>query len=433
MSARAEGPKGRSRVLVTGTGAVCAAGMDSAAILARVRAGETLIGPIEGFDTEGWPARAAAEVRDYNARALVDDRKLHKFIRRSDFFGIYAGDRAVATAGFTAHRESLDQAGAAAYNDRTGIYVGSGGGNFENQYDYFPLMTEAQGDLRRFGEELGNVVNPMWLLRSLPNNVLCHVGIRNMLKGSNACITNHSCGGTLAVIEAAEALRNGEADRAVAIGHDTPIEPQNLLYYARCGLVARDMLRPFDVAHDGSIMGEGAGALALETEASVAARGATPLGEILGGGEAGEAEGLLSIREDGDGVERAVRAALADARLTPADIGMIVAHGNGTPLSDRSEATALSRVFGDAMPPVTAFKWCFGHLIAAAGILETVLALALLRERAVPGIATLREVDPDCAGVRVSRSVQEARSDVALVVCRGFAGTNAALVVRALP
>ena len=422
----------RGRVLITGTGAVCAAGMDTDAIVAKVRAGESLIGPIEGFDATGWPHARAAEMREFNARALVDDRKLHKFIRRTDFFGIYAGDRAVAAAGFTAHRDTMPEGEAAAYNDRTGVYVGSGGGNFQDQYDYFPLMTETGGDLHRFGEELGNVVNPMWLLRALPNNVLCHVGIRNMLKGSNACITNHSCGGTLAVIEAAEALRQGEADRAVAIGHDTPIEPQNVLYYGRCGLLAREMLRPFDVAHDGSVMGEGAGALALETEASARERGARPLGEVLGGGEAAEAAGLLAIRDDGEGVERAVRAALEDAGLAARDVGMIVAHGNGTPLSDTSEALALSRVFGPEMPPVTAYKWCFGHLIAAAGILETVLALAALRERVVPGIAALRELAPGCEGLRASAKAQAPRSDVALIVCRGFAGTNAALIVRSL-
>lgn len=422
----------KPRVLITGTGAVCAAGMDTDAIMAKVRAGESLIGPIEGFDANGWPHARAAEMRDYNARALVDDRKLHKFIRRTDFFGIYAGDRAVASSGFNVYRDALAPEAAAAYNDRTGVYVGSGGGNFQDQYDYFPLMTEAHGEMPRFGAELGNVVNPMWLLRALPNNVLCHVGIRNMLKGSNACITNHSCGGTLAVIEAAEALRNGEADRAVAIGHDTPIEPQNVLYYGRCGLLAREMLRPFDAAHDGSVMGEGAGALALETEASAAQRGARPIGEVLGGAEAAEGVGLLGIRADGDGVERAVQGALDDAGIGVGDVGMIVAHGNGTPLSDTSEAAALVRVFGDRMPPVTAFKWCFGHLIAAAGILETVLALAALRERVVPGIAPLRELDPGCAGLRAKSSVQEPRSDVALIVCRGFAGTNAALLVRSL-
>ena len=420
------------RVLITGAGAVCASGMDPPSILASVLEGRSAIGPIKGWDTTGWPADRAAEVEPFNARALVDDRKLHKFIRRTDFFGIYAGDRAVAAAGFAAHRATLAEADGAHFSDRTGIYVGSGGGAFQNQYDYFPLMTEAQGDLVRFGSDLADVVNPMWLLRTLPNNVLCHVGIRNGLKGANACITNHCCGGTLAVVEAAEALRNGEADRAIAIGHDTPIEPQNVLYYARCGLLARDMLRPFDVRHDGSVMGEGAAALALETEASAAVRGVTPIGEVLGGGAATEAAGLLAIREDGDGVERAVRAALADAGLAPRDVGMIVAHGNGTPLSDTSEAAGLARVFGRDLPPVTGLKWCFGHLVAAAGIMETVLALFALRERVVPGIAMLDEVDPACAALPVSARVQEARGDVALIVCRGFAGTNSALLVRAL-
>ena len=421
-----------SRVLVTGTGAVCATGMTPEAILDQVLSGASAIRPIEGFDTAGWPVRHAAEMRDYNARALVDDRKLHKFIRRTDFFGIYAGDRAVASSGMTEHRASLGPADARAFSDTTGVYVGSGGGAFENQYDYFPLITETRGDLHRFGEELGNVVNPMWLLRTLPNNVLCHVGIRNELRGTNACVTNHSCGGTLAVIEAMEGLRNGEAERAVAIGHDTPIEPQNVLYYHQCGLVGRETIRPFDARRDGSIFGEGAAALLLETEASARGRGARAIGEVLGGGHAAEAAGLLAIREDGDGVERAIRAALADARIAPGDVGMIVAHGNGTRQSDASEAAALRRVFGAAMPPVTAMKWSFGHLIAAAGILEAVIALHALRAGTVPGVATLGTLDPACEGVRVSASAQKPRSDIALIVCRGFASTDAALVVRAL-
>ena len=420
------------RVLITGTGAVCASGMTPEAILADVVAGRSAIGPIERFDVSTWPVQRAAEVRDYNARTLVDDRKLHKFIRRTEFIGIYAGDRAVAAANFAAHRDTLEPAAARAFSDATGVYVGSGGGAFENQYDYFPLMTEAHGDLHKFGEELGNVVNPMWLLRTLPNNVLCHVGIRNELRGSNACITNHSCGGTQAVIEAMEALRNGEATRAIAIGHDTPIEPQNVLYYHHCGLLARETLRPFDAQRDGSIFGEGAAADALETEGAASARGAAAVGEVLGGGHAAEAVGLLNIREDGDGVERAVRAALSDAHIAPADVGMIVAHGNGTRLSDASEAAALRRVFGTGMPPVTAMKWAFGHLIAAAGILETVVALHALRAGTVPGIATLQTLDPACEGLAVSASARKPRSRIALIVCRGFASTDAALVVRAL-
>jgi 3-oxoacyl-[acyl-carrier-protein] synthase-1 len=419
------------RILITGTGAVCGAGRDPATMLDAIVNGRSAIGPIKGWDTTGWPVTRAAEIPDFNARALVDDRKLHKFIRRTDLVGIYAGDRAVEAAGYAAWRGALGRDAENAFADRTGIYVGSGAGAFENMYDYFPLMSAAEGDLRRFGRDLADTVNPMWLLRTLPNNVLCHVGIRNRLKGSNACITNHSVGGTLAVIEAAEALRNGEADRALAIGHDTPIEPQNVLYYYQCGLLSQDVLRPFDARRSGSLFGEGAGALALETEASAKARNAPIVGEVLGGGYVSEASGLLAIRDDGDGVARAIEAAFADAHIGPADVGMIVAHGNGTAQSDASEAAALRRVFGAKCPPVTAFKWAIGHLIAAAAIVETTIALAALRAGTVPGIVALEEPDVACADLPVSRTAQRPRSDVALVLCRGFAATDAALLVRA--
>jgi len=419
------------RVLVTGTGAVCAAGMHPDEILGAVRAGRSAIAPITRWDTTGWPCRVAGEIADLNPRALVEDRKLHKLIRRTDLLGLYAAARALEGAGIVAHRDALDAGAAAVYSDRTGVYVGSGGGNYENQYDYFPLFVAANGELPAFGRELANTVNPMWLLRTLPNNVLGHIGIRHGLKGPNACITNHSVGGTLAVIEAFEALRTGEADRAVAVGHDTPIEPQMLLYYHGLGLLATEALRPFDARHDGSLFCEGAAALVLETEASASARNAPVLGEVLGGGYACEAQGLTAIRDDGDGVARAIEAALADAGIEAADVGMIVAHGNGTPQSDVSEAAGILRVFGATVPPVTAFKWAIGHLIAAAGILETVLALAALARNEVPGLATLGRLDPACAGLPVSTAAQAPKSGVALIVCRGFAGTNAALVVRA--
>jgi 3-oxoacyl-[acyl-carrier-protein] synthase-1 len=421
----------KRRVVITGTGAVCAAGRDPDAILAAVGAGRSAIAPITQWDASAWPTRVAGEIPRFNARELVDDRKLHKLIRRTDLFGLYAADRAIDAAGLAAHRAALDAAAAAEYSDRTGVYVGSGGGSYESQYDYFPLLTEAREELPAFGRELSNTVNPMWLLRTLPNNVLGHIGIRHGFKGANACITNHSIGGTLAVIEAMEALRNGEADRALAVGHDAPIEPQMVLYYHGVGLLAKDTIRPFDARRDGSLFGEGAAALALETEDSAGERNAAVLGEVLGGGSATDARGLLAIRDDGDGLARAIEQALEDAGIRPADVGMIAAHGNGTPQSDASEAAAIRRVFGDSAPPATALKWAFGHLIAAAGIIEAVLALIGLRQRVVPGIATYAVPDSVCSGVKVSREPRTPRSDVALILCRGFAGTNAALLLRA--
>ncbi len=407
--------------------------MGPAEILDALLQGRTAIGPIREWDTAGWPVTVAAEMPDFNPRALVEDRKLHKLIRRSDMFGLYAASSAIDGASFTTPRDALDAAEASIFSDRSGIYVGSGGGAYSSQYEYFPLMSESHGDLRAFGRDLGSAVNPMWLLRTLPNNVLCHVGIKYNLKGTNACITNHSAGGTLAVIEGAEALRQGEADRVVVVGHDAPIEPQLVVSYHQCGLLSSDAIRPFDAARDGSVFGEGAGAFTLETERSASERAATVLGEVLGGAFTSEATGLLAIREDGDGLARAIAGALEGAGIAPSDVGMIVAHGNGTRQSDASEAAAIRACFGsgEGAPPVTAFKWAIGHLIAAAGIIEAVIALAALRERVVPGIATLADLDPQCAGLRVSSAAQVPRSNVALILCRGFAGTNAALIVRA--
>jgi 3-oxoacyl-[acyl-carrier-protein] synthase-1 len=362
---------------------------------------------------------------------LVEDRKVHKLLRRTDLLGLYAAGRAIDDAGFLTHRETLDLAGAASFNDHTGIFVGSGGGAYQNQYEFFPLLTTANGDLGIFGRELASTVNPMWLLRSLPNNVLCHIGIRYGLKGPNACVMNHGVSGSLAIVEAAAALRAGEAERAVSVGHDAPVEPQTVLYYDRLGLLSADALRPFDTGRSGTVLGEGAAALVLESEAAAAARGAEVLGEFLGSACTTEAVGVLAIRPDGDGLAQAITLALAEAGARVADVGMIVAHGNGTRQSDASEAAAIRRVFGSTPPPVTSFKWAFGHLLAASGIADAVLALLALRRGAVPGVATLRELDPDLGNLPVSAAPQAPRSDVGLLLNRGFGGTNTALLLRA--
>jgi 3-oxoacyl-[acyl-carrier-protein] synthase-1 len=361
---------------------------------------------------------------------LVADRKYHKFLSRTDLFGLYAAEKALQDSGLLAHRDRMEPAAAAFFNDRTGVFVGSGGGSYQNSYDFFPVLTAAGGELPGFGRELDSWVNPMWLLTRLPNNVLCYIGIRHGLKGTNACVTNQCVGGVLAVGEAAAALRWGEADRAVVAGHDAPIEPETLFRYHRLGLLSEEALRPFDRGRTGTVFGEGAASLVLEKEPDARARQAPVYGEFLGSGCTTEATGIVDVRPDGDGVSRAVELALVDARIPPQAVGLIVAHGNGTPASDASEARALSRVFGNDLPPVTAFKWAFGHLIAASGVLDLLLALTALKEGVVPGIATLNTLDPEIAPFPVSSKPQQARSDIALVICRGFGGMNVALVVR---
>ena len=420
-----------ARVVVTGSGAICAAGKSPEEIWEAAWTGRSAIRPIQQWDISGWPTSLAAEIPGFDPRTLVKDRKIHKLLQRTDLLGLYVADRALDDAGLVAYREALESADAAVVNDRTGVYVGSGSGGYQNEHEFFPLLTTANGDLGTFGRELVATVNPMWLLRSMPSNVLCHIGIRYGLKGPNVCMTNHSVSGSLAIVEAAAALRAGEADRALAVGHDAPIEPQMVLVYHQLGLLSSDGLWPFDARRSGSLLGEGAAALLLETEAAATARGARVLGGFLGSGCATDAEGLLAIRPDGDGLAGAIVMALDDAGIHPAEVGMIVAHGSGTRQSDASEAAAIHRVFGATAPPVTAFKWAFGHPLAASGTLDAVLALVALRRGVVPGVATLRQRDPDLGNLPVSVGPQAPRGDVALVLNRGFGGSNTALLLQA--
>jgi 3-oxoacyl-[acyl-carrier-protein] synthase I len=418
------------RVVFTGLGAVCGAGATVDEIWSALLAGRSAVGPIKQWDASRWPVGIAAEVTT-EPRTLIPDRKLHKSISRTDMLGLYAADVAVRQSGLLAHREKMEAPATRKFNDRTGIIAGSGGGNYRGAYDFLPLIAEAKRQLPAFGSELGNVVNPMWLLRNLPNNVLCHAGIRYQFKGTNACITNQCSSGMMALAEAATAIRCGEADRMLAIGHDTPLEPETLLNYHRLGLLSDDALRPFDRQRKGTVFGEGAAAIVLETALDAQARDAVTFGEFLGSGCVTEATGILDVRPDGDGVARAIEMALLDSGLAREKVGLIVAHGNGTRGSDASEAAAIRRVFGENPPPVTSFKWAYGHTIAAAGISDLVFALAALRDRVVPGIPTLNEPDPAFPALPVSQSPQKPRSDTALVICRGFGGMNVAVIVAA--
>lgn len=425
-------PAPRERVLITGWAAVCAAGSGVEEIWESAAAGRSAIAPIRGWDASRWPAPLAGEVC-VAPKDLVDDRKILKLVGRGDLLGLHAASRAADSSGLIACRAGLDPGAAAAFNERTGVFSGSSGGEYRSQHDFLPLLAASGGDLVELGRRLPEVVSPLWLLRVLPNNVLCHAGVRLGFKGTNACITNHGASGALALAEAACALRAGEADRAVAVGHAAPVEPQCIFYYHGAGLLSPEALRPFDARRDGTILGEGAAAAILETESSAESRGARPLGEVLGSGCSCEGSGALSIRDDGDGVERAVLAALEDAGIAARDIGMIVAHGNGGRRSDASEVAALRRVFGAGLPPVTAFKWVFGHLIDAAGTMDALLAVESLRRGVVPAIATLREVDPEFGSFPAVREPAEPGSDLALTVSRGFGSVTVALVLRGIP
>ncbi|MDF1852101.1 MAG: beta-ketoacyl-[acyl-carrier-protein] synthase family protein [Verrucomicrobiales bacterium] len=418
------------KLVFTGSGIVNGSGSSVAEIWEQVSKGESSVRPYEQWDGANWPVKVASEI-SLRPRDLVPERKLHKSISQTDMFGIYASEQAISNSGFLDQREGLEEEALNQFNDRSGLIVGSGAGSYCSNYDYFPLMEEVNTELPQFGKELSNMVTPMWLLKNLPNNVLCHVGIRSQLKGTNACITNQCSSGIMAVAESAAAIWNGEADRIVAAGHDDPFEPEMVLQFHKLGLMSGEAPRPFDVNRDGTVFGQGAAAVVIEKEAEANSRGATVLGEFLGFGCCSEATGILDLDPEGDGVTRAIEQALADADLTPSDVGMICAHGNGTPASDRTEAFGIREVFGDAIPPVTSFKWAYGHMIGASGITDLVLSLECLRQGTVPGIATLSEVEPGIADFPVQEASTEPTSDVALVICRGFGGMNVVLAIRA--
>jgi 3-oxoacyl-[acyl-carrier-protein] synthase-1 len=150
------------------------------------------------------------------------------------------------------------------FNEQTAVFVGSPGNKYLQQYDFLPLLAKTH-NMQQFAQQLFETVHPMWLLRILPNNVLAYTGITYEFKGANHNITNHAVGGTQALLEAYHAIRSGQAERAVVVAYDMAIEPQALFYYEQLGVLSNQHLKPFDEAHDGTILAEGAAALVLES------------------------------------------------------------------------------------------------------------------------------------------------------------------------
>jgi 3-oxoacyl-[acyl-carrier-protein] synthase-1 len=417
------------RIVVTGFGCITAVGSDAGATWESVVAGRSGIKPATSWEATNWKYRLAAEIKDYQPRTLVSDRKLLKVISRQDVLGLNAVDQALQHSGVLDYRQSLEDP--TSFNDRTGVFVGSPGTKYRQQHDYLTSLAEAGGeDMSVFGSEAMDRVHPMWLLRTLPNNVLAYTGIGNGFKGANENVTAHGISGAQAIAEACRYLRAGLLDRAVVVGYDSVSEPEALVYYASMGLLSPRALKPFDRDRDGTILGEGAGSMVLEARDEADGRGATVHGEVLGSSVSSEG-GILSVSEDGEGVIQAIQASLEDAGLRPDDIGMITAHANGSRPSDASEALAIGKVFGPSSVPVTGFKWSLGHTVAASGVIEGILMLLSLRERRVPGIASLENLAPDCSDLNVSAAEQSPRSSHGLLTTRGFAGLNSCVILSA--
>lgn len=420
-----------NRVFITGLSALTASGATADETWASILAGTQAIDEIKQWDLSTWSHRLGGEIKDYKPAAMLPDRKLMKVISRQDVFGINAAMQAVEHSQLLKYRDTLDSA--ESYNENTAVFVGSPGNKYYQQYDFLPLIAKTGGDMQEFAKELFNEVHPTWLLRILPNNVLAYTGITYGFKGVNHNIANHAVGGMQAIIEAYHAIKNGQAARAVVVAYDVGTEPQALFYYEKLNVISTNDLKPFDQAHDGTILAEGAAALVLESEASARERGAVCYAEIITGATATEAAGLFSIQSDGDNLACLMRDTLAKENVSASDVGLLVAHGNGNEKSDSSEAQAIQSVFGDYRVPVTAFKWSMGHTLCASGVLDTVLASFALQSACVPGIANLNQLAPECAILNAQTQTQQIMDNkpYALLINRGFGSMNACLVMKA--
>ncbi len=418
------------RVFITGLGALTACGHTAEASWNAIVSGNSGIAPITQWDISSWPCKLGGEIKDFQANRMVFDRKLLKAVSRHDILGINAATQAVEASDVLTYRNDLTSTDD--FNDSTGVFVGSPGNKYYQQYDFLNLIAETQGNMQEFAHDLFAQVHPMWLLRILPNNVLAYTGIHYQFKGVNHNITNHAISGAQALIEAHNSIVSDQCERAIAVAYDVGMEPQALLYYQELGVVSETQLRPFDALHDGTILAEGAAAIFLESEACAKKRGAQCYAEILGGFSSTEAAGLFSVDESGSSLEQLFIKTLNSLELAASDIDMIVAHGNGNQQSDESEAKAITKIFPH-QPLVTAFKWSLGHTLSASGLLDAVFTAYALKENCVPGIATLTKVAASCNTINVHaqhRTLSTKKPRHALLINRGFSGMNACLVLK---
>ncbi|MBA4697689.1 MAG: 3-oxoacyl-ACP synthase [Legionella sp.] len=419
-----------NRVFITGLSALTACGSNAETTWDTVISGQSALSEITQWDLSSWKYRLGGELQNFQPAKMLPDRKLLKAISRQDVMGINAATQAVELSGWLPYRDTLAPATLTTFNEETAIYVGSPGNKYYQQYDFLPLMSKTN-NFQSFADGLFDEVHPMWLLRILPNNVLAYTGITYGFKGPNHNITNHAVGGTQALLEAYAAIQSGQAERAVVVAYDS-LEPQSLFYYARLGVISERHLKPFDQSHDGTLLAEGAAAIVLESERSAKARSATCYAEMLGGGTASESAGLFSINQEGTQLAQLMNRTLERLNLKTKDIDCLIAHGNGNPRSDNTEAQAVNQLFPHR-PPVSAFKWAMGHTLCSSGVVDAVLTTYALRTRCLPGIANLDKIANECASLNLSADQQSLPpASRAMMVSRGFASMNACLILQAV-
>jgi len=421
----------KKRVAITGLGLVTPAGNDVASTWATLQSGRSMGAPITIFDASGFSTRIAAEVKGFDARAVIDDRRLLKFANRSHAFALAAADQALADAGVRP---------TPATSARWGLSVGTG--MMGMAWDDLSSLALAAADgedvdpVRLQASDTGR--DPMVFCRAQTSAGLALLGRRYGIGGYSTSVHTACASGGQAVGTAMKLIRRGTVDFALAGGFDSMINPVGLAGFCLLGAVSPDndapsrASRPFDATRNGFVLGEGAGFVVLESWEHAVARGARIYAEIAGDGNSLSSYRITDSHPSGDGPIQAMRWALADADATPGDVDYVNAHGTSTPMNDRSESAAMHAVFGaDAgRVSVSSTKSAMGHLIAAAGAVEAAVCALSIHHGVLPVNANYANPDPDCQLNLVVGTARKQPVRVALSNSLGFGGSNSCLAFR---
>ena len=404
-------------MVVTGQGVICPLGNTVEEFWKRLVAGESGIGAVTRFDTTAYDTRIAGEVRGFKPEEVMD----RKDIRRTDLFVQYA---------VAASAQALKQAGVSETTvdpTRFGVIVGSGIGGISTFEDQHRVLLE-KGP---------NRVSPFFIPMMISDMASGQVSIIFGAKGPNYCTVSACSSGAHAVGEAFRIIQNSEADVMIAGGAEAPVTP--ISFAGFCSMKAMSTRnddptrasRPFDSQRDGFVMGEGAGIVILEELEHAKKRGAVILAEIIGYGATGDAHHMTAPAPEGEGAARAMRAAINDSGLPLTEFGYVNAHGTSTPLNDKFETQAIKSVFGDLAPRVaiSSTKSMTGHLLGAAGGLETIICVLALERNVLPPTINYEHPDPDCDLDYVPNTARQVETRAALSNSLGFGGHNVTLAL----
>ena len=417
------------RVVVTGLGLLTPLGCGVEVNWKKLLAGKSGIGAIQSFDISDLPAKIAGQVPvGETAEGLfnADDWMTPKDQRRMDDFIIYgltAAVQAVADSGWTAETEE-DQV-------RTGVMIGSGIGGL-NEIAKNAVLVES-GNARR--------VSPFFIPASLINLVSGHVSIKYGFKGPNHSVVTACSTGAHAIGDAARLIMLDDADVMVAGGAEAAVCRLGMAGFCAARALSTGFndtpekaSRPWDKDRDGFVMGDGAGALVLEELEHAKARGANIMAEVVGFGLSGDAHHITAPAKDGSGAQRCMESALKRAGANPEDIDYINAHGTSTLLGDEIELAAVERVFDGHSNglSMSSTKSAIGHLLGAAGAVESIFSILAMRDGVVPPTLNLDNPSVDSNIDLVPHQAKEHPVKTVLSNSFGFGGTNASLVFKAL-